>query len=321
MVRFSVIAVVLFSFSAAAQRISTDDYKHLQLLEDTMKNYSKQMIMDTVAGKRFEADSIFIRSFVRALRTPHSFDYPFDSIETVSKIYPKDSSFRIFTWQFQKDESNYRQRGVIQMKTKDGSVKFFPLIDMSDFTSNPFDSVRTSTNWIGAIYYAIIEKSFKNKRYFTLLGYDDYEFASTRKWIDVLTFDDNENPQFGGRYFAYEEDSLKPAQPAYRFCLEYKKDGRARMNYDREMDMIIFDHLVSESNHQNQKFTLIPDGDYEGFKWKNGQWVHVSKVFDFKLKDGEAPMPEPIKDASGRSNEQKLLEQSEKNMRKNKKPN
>jgi hypothetical protein len=39
---------------------------------------------------------------------------------------------------------------------------------------------------------------------------------------------------------------------------------------------------------------LIPDGDYEGFEWKNGQWMHIDKVFDFKLKEGEAPVPVPF---------------------------
>ncbi|MGN6617029.1 MAG: hypothetical protein ACTHJ5_07615 [Ilyomonas sp.] len=313
------VALLLFVFvsvSASAQRASKSDLQQLQQLEDSMKVYSKQMIFDPLSTQRFEADSMFIRLLVRALHTPHSFNYPFDSVVTVSKLYPPDSSFRIFTWQFEKDETYFRQQGAIQMNTKDGSTKIFPLIDMSDFTGTPTDSVRSNLNWIGAIYYAIIQKSFKNKNYYTLLGYDDNNFSSTRKWIDVLTFDANGNPQFGGTYFNYAEDSLKPAQPAYRFLLEYKKDARARMNYDREMDMIIFDHLISESNHQSEKYTLIPDGDYEGFRWQNGKWVHVNKVFDFKLEDGQAPLPAPIKADDGSSNEQKLMEQSEKNMKK-----
>jgi hypothetical protein len=65
------------------------------------------------------------------------------------------------------------------------------------------------------------------------------------------------------------------------------------MQYDEEMDMIIYDHLISESNEPKKKYTYIPDGDYEGFKWKNGQWVHIDKVFTFKLKDGEAPVINP----------------------------
>ena len=60
------------------------------------------------------------------------------------------------------------------------------------------------------------------------------------------------------------------------------------------MDMIIYDHLLSESNEPDKPYTLVPDGDYEGFKWINGQWMHINKVFTFSLKDGEAPMPKPL---------------------------
>jgi hypothetical protein len=284
------------------------------ILEDSLKTIGQVMVYDENPVKRFAADSLFIRVFVRALKLQGSFNYPFDSITTISKLYPADSSFRIFTWQYEKEETFYRQRGAIQMKTADGSLKLFPLIDVSSFTSNPVDSVRSNLNWIGAIYYKLIEKTYNNKNYYTLLGIDDNEFRSTKKWIDVLTFDAAGNPRFGGPYFAYRNDSIKPKQPASRFCLEFKKDARARLNYDAEMDVILFDHLISESNNVTKKFTLIPDGDYEGFKWQNGRWEHVDKVFTASLLDGQAPIPEPVKDESGRSNEKKLWEQSQKNI-------
>ena len=204
------------------------------------------------------------------------------------------------------------------MNTTDGSLKLFPLIDKSDIAKNPTDSVRGNLNWIGGIYYGLVMKVNKGKKYFTLFGYDDNDIISTKKWLDVLTFDNTGNPQFGGQFFEYADDSIKPAQPAYRFCLEYKKDARARMVYDPEMDMIIFDHLVSESNELGKKFTLIPDGDYEGFKWINNRWVHVEKVFTQKLQNGQFPMPEKLLDDNGNANEQILQEKSDKN--KNKKP-
>jgi hypothetical protein len=83
--------------------------------------------------------------------------------------------------------------------------------------------------------------------------------------------------------------------------------------------MIIFDHLVSESAQPERKETYIPDGDFEGFKWKDGQWVHVNQVFDFKLKEGEFPVDEAIMDEQGNINENKLLEQSIRNEEKAKK--
>lgn len=290
--------LLLFFFAGVvvhAQSLTKANATALRNMEDSMKQYANDMIRKEFTEDRLVADSIFTRSLVRALRTPYSFNYRFDSIVTVSKIYAPDSSFRIFTWQFERDESYFRQRGAIQMKTADGSLKLFPLIDASPFTANPTDSVRNNLQWIGAIYYNIVEKKYNGKNYYTLFGYDDNDISTTRKWIDVLTFDKEGKPQFGGQFFNYPEDSIKPAQPAYRFCLEYKKDAHPRLNYDPEMDMIVFDHLISEDGHLSQKYTLIPDGDYEGFSWKNGKWNYVKKIFDQKLEDGQAPVPVPIK--------------------------
>ncbi len=305
----------LISLASTAQ-LSKTVQASLKKSEDSLKTLANKMIHEREASQRFTADSIFIRTLVRTLKTPNSFYYPFDSLKTVSRIYSPDSNFRIITWQFMRDEAYFRQRGAIQMKTADGSLKLFPLIDMSDFTENPVDSVRSNFNWVGAIYYNMVMKTFNNKKYYTLFGYDDNNFRSTRKWLEVLTFNEQGQPQFGGRYFNYPADEIKAPQPAFRFLLEYKKDAAARISYDPEMDLIIFDHLVSDSKDPTKKYTLVPDGDQEGFKWKDGQWVYIEKVFKTKLLDGQFPMEAPIKDATGKSNEAKLQEMSEKTMKK-----
>ncbi len=306
--------------AASAQGLSKQSLAGLKKDEDSLKNYSRQMIMEKTALQRFTADSVFIRMLVRALKTPNSFYYPFDSLETVSRIYAPDSSFRIFSWQWERDEDYFRQRGAIQMKTADGSLQLYPLVDMSEFTKAPQDSVRTGRNWIGAIYYGIVMKTFNNKKYYTLLGYDDNNMRSAKKWIEVLSFDESGKPVFGGPFFSMKVGKIDSFASIARYGMEYKKEGRARMNYDKEMEMIVFDHLVLEDKQVERPYNMVPDGDYQGFKWTNGKWVLVDKVFNYKLSDGQAPMPAPLKDASGKSDELKLLEQSEKNLQNSRPP-
>src|SRR5687767_2511386 len=202
------IAVLFGSLYASAQPLTKAMVTKLKRSEDTLRYFSNDMIRNENASKRFIADSSFIRNLVRVLKTPHSFYYPFDSLETVSRIYAPDSAFRIFSWQFTRDENTFRQRGAIQMRTADGSLRLFPLIDMSDFTQAPQDSVRTHQNWVGSIYYGMIMKSHNNKNYYTLLGYDDNNMRSTKKWLEVLSFDDAGKPVFGGPYFSIKTDSL-----------------------------------------------------------------------------------------------------------------
>jgi hypothetical protein len=301
--------------SVSAQKISSADKKLFIKKEDSLKIYADSMINGEAAGKRFLSDSQFVKTFVRTLKISNSFLYPFDSLPTVSKLYPPDSSFRIFSWQLKKDDYMYYQKGAIQMKTPDGSLKLYPLFDASMFTGKPQDSVRSKKNWIGAIYYRVIQKTFNGKKYYTLLGFDDYTVSSNRKWMEVLSFDDQSGePVFGGPVITFKDDTSRIKPVLNRFAIEYKKEARTLFNYNPEMDMIIYDHLISETEEPGKKDTYIPDGDFEGFKWENGQWVHVEKVFNFKLQNGEFPQEATIKDANGNNDEKKLMEQSEKNI-------
>lgn len=268
----------------------------LRQAEDSLSASGNNMINAHDASERFRADSQFTRTLVRALKVRNSFEYPFDSVGVVSHLYAPDSAFRIFTWEVMVDEDNYRRHGAIQMRTPDGSLKLFALIDRTRVIDNPLDTVTSNEFWIGNIYYRIVLKKFEGRKYYTLLGYDEHNMNSTRKWIEVMTFNDEGQPVFGGHYFSFPAgDPVHPPAPLTRYMIEFKKDGRARIQYDPDLDLIILDHLISESNEPEKKYTLIPDGDYEGFRWVNGKWVHINKVFTQKLQDGQAPVPDPLK--------------------------
>jgi hypothetical protein len=277
----------------AQQPLTKSAIAFLKIKEDSLSVIGKQIVASEEASVRFRSDSQFTRLLVRSLKTPFSFNYPFDSLTTISRLYSPDSLFRIFTWQVSRDADLHRRHGAIQMRTADGSLKLFPLIDRSIVIQNQEDTVTNNEWWIGAIYYKVIKKVYNNKNYYTLFGYDENSIRSTKKRIEVLTFDEKGSPVFGGKYFTFEKDTInKPVQS--RYTIEYKKNGNGRILYDDELDMIIYDHLISESNEPAKKFTYIPDGDYEGFKWVNGKWQHIEKVFNQKLEDGQAPVQKPL---------------------------
>ena len=303
--------LLTLSFIVDAQQITTSDLKQLKKKEDSLKVLAKNLIVDSLTEARMRNDSLFIRTLVRTLQVKNSFYYPFDSVKGISALYAPDSAFRIFTWSLSFDDYYSRQRGAIQLKTPDGSLKLIPLVDNSEFTGRPTDSIRRPNDWIGAVYYNIIATEYNGRKYYTLFGFDDHSVRSNKKWIDVLTFDNNNRPQFGG-IFTFEKDSVqRPEQN--RFFIEYKKDASALVNFVEDESMILFEHLISETNEDDKPYTFIPDGDYEGFKWVNGKWLHIDKVFDFKLEDGQAPVPDPIRDAKGNNFEDKLQERSDKN--------
>jgi hypothetical protein len=315
----AVIVLVVFCIPATAQTILPEDLKKLQLIDDSLGDYGSKILDEPQPVNRLKADSMFTRTLVRALRVPNSFYFSFDSMQTAPVVYPDDSTFRIITWHYTLNDADYHQRGVIQMKTPDGSLKIFPLYDYSDSTENPLDSIRTPHNWIGAVYYRIIQKTANGQPVYTLLGYDENNNRTTRKWMENLSFNKNGEPRFGG---AFPEGGDSAAAPVmhHRFMMEYKKQSSAKLNYDPEEDLIIMDHLVSENNHPEDKSTMVPGGDYEAFKWIGGRWVNDPKLYTQMLGDGNEPREKTILDDNGAADETKLMEQSEKNMNKKKPP-
>ncbi|MDB5197813.1 MAG: hypothetical protein JWP88_2184, partial [Flaviaesturariibacter sp.] len=201
----------------------------------------------------------------------------------------------------------------------DGSLKLIPLRDVSEFTANALDSIRTKDNWIGAVYYNIIQNTWNGKKYYTLFGLDDHSVRSKKKWIETLSFDEKGLPLFGAVPFTFEKDSIKrPAQR--RFFIEYKKEATTLVNFVDEQGMILVDHLISETDEPELPHTYVPDGDSEAFKWERGQWVHIDKAFNFKIDMsgadpylGRPPVGDPLLDAKGDRNEEKLKTQTEKN--------
>lgn len=290
----------------SAQNFSNADLKTLQKKEDSLKSLSLKIIQGRTPEDRFLADSEFTKMFVRALKIKNSFHYDFDSLLTISKLSPADSAFKIFTWQMVINDNVIRQHGAIQMRTMDGSLKLFALIDKSDVTDNIADTVGNNFGWIGAVYYKLIETKASGKSFYTLLGYDENNIRSNKKLVEVLSFESGQ-PIFGGSYFPYVSNN-----PAERFgkrvVLEYKKSASPRLIFDADQNMIVYEHLVPEDERGDPKkrYTYIGDGDYEGLKWQDGKWMHIDKIFTQKTKEGEEPIPNPIRNANGDIDQTKL---------------
>ena len=297
----SLVWLPIGSFSSFAQlrahsaKVLSQDLQSLLAKEDTLKQYAEYLITDSLPEDRMISDSIFTKTLVRALRIPNSFWFAFDSVKGISCRYAPDSSFRIITWNLQFDDYYCRQRGAIQRKTDNGSLSLFPLRDVSEFTDRPEDSLRSASQWIGAIYYNIIKTRHQNKDYYTLFGFDPNNARSNIKWLEVLQFNSKGEPVFGGPFFSYEKDS-GPAPARHRLSIEFKKGAQVLMDYVADLDMILVDHLISENNDPDSKYTYIPDGDQEGYKWTNGKWLHINKVFTLQLQDGQAPREQPLFD-------------------------
>jgi hypothetical protein len=282
----------LFAQDAApAAGLSAESLSFLHAMEDSLITTADSMYTAYIPDTRPAYCERFVRQLVKALKVPDSYKYPFDNLsKKINIMSPDDNSFRMFNWNIIPTPVTSRYYGAIQMPTE--QLKLYPMVDYSeDLGHNATDSPLSHTKWYGALYYRIITHEVDGKKMYTLFGLNASNPISNKKVMEPLTITDA-GPVFGAQIFNINSETT-PGLPIYRFILEYKKEVQVSMNWDDDMKVVYFDKLVSQVNDPNRKYTYVPSGQYDGFKWQDDQWKYMADLIPVQtLKDGEAPSGE-----------------------------
>ena len=275
---------------ALGQPSGNKNQQQLMAFQDSLKQISYKMVNDSIEPERYNASFKLIKTLVSALKIPYSFNFPFDSLKSISIQSSSDKRFRIFGWHVMNNDGSYRYYGTIQMNKPDGKLELFPLIDYTSVFKNPSDSATTHDKWFGAQYYKII--SVLNNvpiPYYILLGWKGNTIKSTKKIIEILYFKDGK-AHFGMPVFDGDPDNLKKK----RIIFEYDRRASMFLNYEPTTNTIVFDHLAPPDPQLKGKFELYgPDFSYDGFKLVNGRWKFIT---DLKLKNNPTDQDDKFND-------------------------
>lgn len=288
----AVLLIVLTSWKSNAQDLK-NDFSFIKQMEDSMLVSVDSMYNAFLPDDRPMYTQRFVRQLITALKVPNSWKYEFPKLsEEVNITYSPDNAFRIFNWVIAPDVNARRYYGAIQLPSEE--LVLHPLVDYSlGLKKCEQDSVLNGGKWFGGLVYRIIPKEVDGETIYTLFTANGSNPMSTRKVLDPMVLTDK-GPVFGAPIFNIGSNCRR-GQPINRFIIEYKKDVQASMNWDEEYQAIVFDKLVSQANDTNRKYTYVPTGQYDGFKWKGGKWVFVDNLIPIEIREnGEAPTPTPI---------------------------
>lgn len=243
-------------------------------LEAQMSTVAPSILKGESDSVRMAANTLFMQLLEKAFNLPNSFDYPFDSLKTISRLQPDDKSFKLFTWNMPKDDGTFVYFGYVHMKDPNtGAVKFVKLIDKSAEIQSPETKPLTPKNWYGTHYYKIVQTSYKKEKFYTLLGVDFNNRATKKKIIDVIAFDRLGNVFFGDNIFSYDGKSPK------RIIFEYSAQATMSLRFDDVRNMIVFDHLSPiREDFAGHKDNYGPDFIYDALKFKKGKWIHIKDI-------------------------------------------
>ena len=290
-----VFVFMLFRGAAFSQGIAPQDMDKFHIMEDSMIITSDSMYDSFIPDDHIVYSERFVRQLVRALKIPNSYLYPFDKLkDKINIIYSDDNGFRIFNWAVVAGVLTKHYYGAIQMPGE--KLKLYGLHDYTEEVGKGAeDSILTNGKWFGAIYYRIMAHEVEGHKVYTLFGLNESSPVSNRKVLDPLTIDEH-GVTFGAPIFGVVSENF-PQRRVNRFILEYKKGTQVSMNWDEEKQVVVFDKLVSQMNDPHRKYTFVPSGEYDGFKWDNDNWKYLRGLMQARiLQDGEQPpMDEPEK--------------------------
>ena len=270
--------------------------------EDSLKKLGPLILNGKDDFIKYNANDRFLTLLKEALEINNSFDYPFDSLITISRLEAPDHSFRIFTWNLPKSDGTYEHFGFIQSYNKRRKkYQVFELDDHSDELKDYEHQTLYPDNWFGAHYYKMIYTHNKKKKYYTLLGWDGNNATSDKKIVDVLTFRSNGSPVFGASIFKNYGKKLK------RVVFEYSQKASMLLNYDNQQyyvakkkrfifrkkkkkndvkikkiksGMIVFDYLMPLDESLKGRYEYyVPSVEFvDAFVWIDGKWQYIHDV-------------------------------------------
>ncbi len=243
----SIFLLLSVGWLAHAQIVSTNQSENLlhslfNRLYTAKNDIHRQVINDSIC-----------KEFTQTFSQSASFDYPFDSLQYVGKVYSTDHALRIYSWNYITQSGNYHFECFIQRKQDDAVFRLKQ--PMSVYLPQEQGKVLPD-NWYGALYYSVIPYKYHKKTEYLLLGWSRYSESRNFKMIDVLSFENNQI-SLGEPIFHVNESILS------RVVIPYTSRYALTLQYDEKDKMIIFNHLHISS--VDGKSIAIPDENFSAY--------------------------------------------------------
>lgn len=241
-----------------------DDYSET---ETRLENLFSRLSSVSADSDRLRVNDS-IRSVISAWSAAEPvFVHNFPTIRFLGQVTSTDSLLKIISWNLNLE--NYKGKYFCYIIRKGEPGENNRVISLeADYNESKInaDTTLNASQWYGALYYAIRPAVSGGKREWVVLGLDLGNPAVTRKIIDVVSFDNNDAPLFGRRWFE------NPSGIRYRAVFEYASSGTMTLRFASDSS-IIFDHLVQiPSLTRNNKVFYGPDYSNDAYIFENGTW-------------------------------------------------
>jgi len=210
------------------------------------------------------------------LLIPESYQYQFDSLRMIGRIYAPRKAFRLFNWNHSSRDGTYRYFALMVFPGKKGEPnRVIRLKEATDSIVRPDQQILGPDRWIGCLYYKIIPKKRgkDGKHYYTLLGLDMHNLSTRKKIIEILSFDSNGTPQFGAPIIELN------GWTKHRAIFEFSAQQSMYLEYNCFRRRIEMDHLAPPMPYLVGEYEYYePDLYRDALKFRSGRWKHIKDI-------------------------------------------
>lgn len=247
-------------------------------LQDSLIYYSEIILQEPNDTLRLLANDRYAKTIKELLNKANSFYFTFDDLKPLSKALSPDNRFRILCWLYPQKNGKFVYHGMIQFAPDElGRSRVVMLEDVGNELINPYTEVLSDGQWYGNVCFRIIPNKYKRNISYTLLGWRG-SMLQNEKVIDVLTFDDNDNPVFGDNVFSGFKLEMSRVLFRYKLTahmlLQYL-ESKYRPQPDKPFKKgmaIVFDRLApidGSGSSELAAMSAIVDGLY----FSKGKWI------------------------------------------------
>lgn len=256
---------------------------------DSLKFYRIETIKARTDAERVHFNNLFNAHLKEALNTLKSSELKYDSIPKIGILNSNDEKVMLINWNLPFEEDNSLQYfGYVIYRNKN-SEHVFELIDKGKSILHPETKKLDADNWLGALYYDIVEYGNKKNKKYLLFAWDGNNGYTTKKMIEIMYFDNKPKLHFGDDIF----ENLSGPGKKYRFIMEYSSEVTATIKFRPKENRIVMDHLSPlQENMEGIYEFYAPDFTYDAFNLEKGKLVFEQNV-DVRAAPSGKPFIDP----------------------------
>jgi len=286
---FFIVALFFSSFEASGIKKPKTSFSKAEESVQQRFNAINETLDDSLAIQlHLQIEDILAETLV----IPESYHHKFDSLGMIGKLYAPRKKFRIMNWNHSNKDGTYRYFALIVIPgKKDEPNKVIRLTETLDSIVRPEQQILSPDQWLGCLYYHITPKKRgkDGTEYYALLGLDMNNLKTQKKIIEILSFDENQNPQFGAPIIELNKWTK------HRVIFEFSAKQNMYLEYNRCKRRIEMDHLAPPMPYLVGRYEYYePDQFRDALKFKRGHWKHykdIEKPKDKKVKKSSLPKP------------------------------